>query len=177
MGDIGHWILIGIVWLAIYLGAKRLDKMQDEHESEVSRLRDEINNLRDILAEVALGVERVAYTRDEQARRQFDRLPPLLPKSFESCESGQEFSLLLHPVMSDRIVPVKYRHRELTYRSPNQKDAVAYGEAKLHDVLDELSGKSAEYSEVRILFSRPNETDATATLRGLADEGVVKEGR
>ncbi len=177
MGDIGQWVLIGIVLLAIYLGANRLDELQDKHESEVSRLRDEINNLRDMLAEVALGVERVAYTPDEQARRRFDRLPPLLPKSLASCESGQEFSLLLHTVIPDRIIPVKYRHRELTYRSPNQKDAVAYGEAKLYDVLDELSGKSAEYSEVRILFSRPNETDATATLRGLADEGHVKEGR
>jgi len=166
MGDIGQWVLIGIVLLAIYLGAKRLDELQDKHESELSRLRDEINNLRDMLAEVASGVERVAYTPDEQARRRFDSLPPLLPESLASCDSGQEFSLLLHTVIPDRIMPVKYRHRELTFRSPDQKDAVAYGEAKL--------GESAEYSEARILFSRPNKT---ATLRGLADEGHVKEGR
>lgn len=166
MGDIGQWVLIGTVWLAIYLGAKWLDKAHKKHEADLNRLSEEIKNLREILAGIASDVERVAYTSEEQERRRFDRLPALLPESLTSCNPGQELSLLLHTVIPDRIIPVRYRHRELTYRSPDQKDAVAYGEAKL--------GESAEYSEVRILFSRPNRT---ATLRGLAEEGHVKEGR
>jgi len=166
MGDISQWILVGTVWLAIYLGAKWIDTAHKKHESDLNRVREEINDLREILTAVAYDVERFACTPEEQGRRRFDRLPALLPESLASCNSGQELSLLLRTVIPERIIPVRYRHRELTYRSPDQKDAVAYGEAKL--------AEAAEFSEVRILFSRPNRT---ATLRGLAEEGNVKEGR
>jgi len=90
-------------------------------ESDLSRLRDDIENLRKLLAEVASSVERVAYTPEERAKMRFDSLPPLLPESLASCTSGQELSLLLHTVVPDAIIPVKYEHRELTYRSPARK--------------------------------------------------------
>lgn len=75
-------------------------------------------------------------------------------------------SLVLYTCTDDGLgitFPVQYIHRELTYRSPNQKDAVAFGVGRLFD--------SDEFQEVRILFSRPN---STATLRGLVLEGHVK---
>jgi len=61
------------------------------------------------------------------------------------------------------IFPVQYIHRELVYRTPGQKDAVALGIART------LDGEG--FREARILFSRPHRT---ATLRGLTLEGQVK---
>ena len=105
-------------------------------------------------------------TRDSEY---FHQLPPLTSDYVAKLSLGQEVSLLLLeyvPSGGGVIFPVQYVHRELIYRSPGQKDAVALGTARL---LDDIESRDA-----RILFSRQHET---ATLRGLALEGQVKIGR
>lgn len=98
---------------------------------------------------------------------QFRQMPPLTSDEVAEWKAGQSFSLVLleHlPSGGSALFDVDYIHRELTYRTPGQKDAVAFGSARLLD-----GGK--EYREARILFSRPNQS---ATLRGLVLEGNVK---
>ena len=99
----------------------------------------------------------------------FHELPPLTSDLFAELGAGQELSLLLleHvPSGGGVIFPVQYIHKELVYRTPGQKDAVALGTARL------TSG--GEFRDVRVLFSRPRHT---ATLRGLTLEGQVKVDR
>lgn len=108
---------------------------------------------------------------DNQAQQEiehFDGLPPLTSDAVAKLHAGDKLLLLLK-TYTDEGTPlfyhVEYVHRELTYRSPNQKDAVAFGTAR--------QDPSEDFKEARILFSRPN---ATATLRGLIFfEGRVKE--
>ena len=108
----------------------------------------------------------------------FHDLPALTSDLVAALPAGHELSLLLleyvPPSRWDEdtfkktvgiIFPVHYIHRELIYRTPGEKDAVAFGTAKLLD--------SGDFRDVRILFSRPNKT---ATLRGLTLEGPVKAG-
>src|SRR5690606_36339243 len=100
----------------------------------------------------------------------FYHLPPLTADDFVELSAGSSLPLLLLeyvPTGAGVIFAVEYIHRELTYRTPGQKDAVAFGKARLTDGTD-------QYQDVRILFSRPNKT---ATLRGLVLEGQVKAGR
>ncbi|WP_143014536.1 hypothetical protein [Pseudoxanthomonas sp. CF125] len=99
----------------------------------------------------------------------FYQLPSLTSDAVIELGVGHELSLLLleHvPTGGGVIFPVQYIHRELIYRTPGQKNAVAMGTARLTD--------GGEFRDVRILFSRPHQT---ATLRGLALEGRVKVGR
>jgi hypothetical protein len=99
----------------------------------------------------------------------FHQLSPLTSDYVAELSAGQELSLLLLeyvPSGGGVIFPVQYVHRELIYRSPGQKDAVALGTARLLN--------DGEYRDARILFSRPHKT---ATLRGLVLEGQVKVGR
>src|SRR6266480_7268344 len=86
----------------------------------------------------------------QREKDHFDQLPPLTSESFVSLQNGDSLSLLLLTYTDQGvplIFPVQYVHRELVYRSPNQKDAVAFGNARLDE--------SQEFKEVRILFSRP----------------------
>ena len=99
----------------------------------------------------------------------FHGLPPLTSDIVAELGAGQELSLLLleHvPSGGGVIFPVQYIHRELVYRTPGHKDAVALGTARLTD--------GGEFRDARILFSRPYQT---ATLRGLTLEGQVKVSR
>ncbi|WBX92798.1 hypothetical protein [Pseudoxanthomonas mexicana] len=100
----------------------------------------------------------------------FYHLPPLTSDDFVELSTGSSLPLLLLeyvPTGAGIIFAVEYIHRELTYRTLGQKDAVAFGKGRLADGTD-------QYQDVRILFSRPNKT---ATLRGLVLEGQVKAGR
>ena len=100
----------------------------------------------------------------------FYHLHPLTADDFVELSAGSSLPLLLLeyvPTGAGVIFAVEYIHRELTYRTPGQKDAVAFGKARLTDGTD-------QYQDVRIIFSRPNKT---ATLRGLVLEGQVKAGR
>ncbi|MFB8928768.1 hypothetical protein QSH46_022150 [Xanthomonas arboricola pv. juglandis] len=99
----------------------------------------------------------------------FHELPPLTSDIVAELGAGQELTLFLLeyvPSGGGVIFPVQYIHRELVYRTPGQKDAVALGTARLID--------GGEFRDARILFSRPNQT---ATLRGLTLEGQVKAAR
>lgn len=98
----------------------------------------------------------------------FQSLSPLLSDEVAEMKAGQSLSLVLLeyvPTGGGVIFEVNYIHRELIYRTPGQKDAVALGTARLEG--------DKEYRDVRILFSRPNKT---ATMRGLTLEGGVKVG-
>lgn len=100
-------------------------------------------------------------------REMFDALPPLQAEDFVRLPAGSRVSLYLleHIELGKSVVfAVEYVHRELIYRSPGQKDAVAFGEGRLVD-------GAASSTDVRILFSR---FQRTATLRGLKLEGQVK---
>ncbi|WCE04089.1 hypothetical protein [Pseudoxanthomonas sp. JBR18] len=100
----------------------------------------------------------------------FYHLPSLTSDDFVELSADSSLPLLLLeyvPTGAGVIFPVEYIHRELIYRTPVQKDAVAFGKGRLAEGTD-------EYQDVRILFSRPNKT---ATFRGLVLEGQVKVGR
>jgi hypothetical protein len=96
----------------------------------------------------------------------FRELPPLLVSDVSRLPAGSELNLALLelvPTGPGVIFLVKYTHRELTFRTPGGKDAVAFGVAALeHDVASR---------EVRILFSQVHDT---ATMKGLTLEGSVK---
>lgn len=99
----------------------------------------------------------------------FRQLSPLVAEDFDNLSLGSVvwFVLLEHlPAGGSTLFSVEYLHREIEYRSPGKKGAVAHGQARLDCDTD--------YREVRILFSSPNKT---ATLRGLVIEGQVKSGR
>ena len=98
----------------------------------------------------------------------FHELAPLTPEYVAEIGTGQALALLLleqAPSGDGVIFPVQYIHKELIYRTPGQKDAVALGIARFAE---------RDFQDVRILFSRPHKT---ATLRGLAIEGKVKVAR
>lgn len=102
-----------------------------------------------------------------QKELNFDELLPITSRELAELKAGDSLALVLLEYVSTGgrvLFRVQYIHRELTYRTPGQKDAVAFGTARLED-----GGK--EYREVRILFSQPNQT---ATMRGLTLEGKVK---
>ncbi|MGV8922677.1 MAG: hypothetical protein ACOH1L_04955 [Thermomonas sp.] len=97
---------------------------------------------------------------------QFHQLSAFTSDDIAELSAGHELTLLLleHVESGGGVLfPIHYIHKELVYRTPGLKDAVAFGTAKLVD--------GGEYQPVRILFSRPNKT---ATLRGLVLEGQVK---
>lgn len=97
----------------------------------------------------------------------FRNMPTLTSDEVAEWKAGGSFSLVLLeylPGGGSALFGVEYIHRELIYRTLGQKDAVAFGTARLVD------GDKA-YREARILFSRPNQT---ATMRGLTLEGNVK---
>ncbi len=99
----------------------------------------------------------------------FRELPPVLVDDFAGLSPGRSVSLLMKeylPAGGSALFPVEYIHREVEYRSPGQKDAVAHGKARLID--------GGEFRDARILFSK---YQRTATLRGLELEGHVKVAR
>lgn len=99
----------------------------------------------------------------------FRELPPVLAGDFAGLSPGRSVNLLLQehlPAGGCALFPVEYSHREVEYRSPGQKDAVAHGKARLID--------GGEFRDARILFSQYHRT---ATLRGLELEGHVKVAR
>lgn len=98
----------------------------------------------------------------------FRELPAFKLDMVAGLKVHDELSLLIleHIDIGKSVIfPVQYKHRELIYRSPVHKDAVALGVAKLEG--------SESFQDVRILFSQYH---ATATMRGLALEGQVKLG-
>lgn len=98
----------------------------------------------------------------------FHSLPPFTVARAEALVAGQALPLLLLeyvPTGGGVIFPLSYIHRELVFRTPGRKDAVAFGTARFF--------YQDDFTEVRILFSQLRET---AALRGLSMEGNVKIG-
>ena len=107
----------------------------------------------------------------------FDDLPPLLARDIARLPVGSNLDLALlnlkyvetgrdhkdMPTVFGVMFRVKYTHKELIYRTPGKKDAVAFGIASMEG--------DDRPSEVRILFSQANNT---ATMKGLPLEGKVK---
>lgn len=96
----------------------------------------------------------------------FHDLPALLAEDFRLMAPGKEVPLLLLEYFEaggSAVFPIRYVHRELIFRTPGDKDAVALGTATMEG--------DGQPREARILFSQYQQT---ATLRGLALEGPVK---
>jgi hypothetical protein len=96
----------------------------------------------------------------------FSSLRPLLVRDVSRLPCGSELTLaLLEYVPTGRgvIFRINYKHRELTFRTPGKKDAVALGEASLE--------QDSAPRVARILFSQLYEA---ATMKGLPIEGAVK---
>ena len=91
--------------------------------------------------------------------------PPSINRYYRSLRKGALAGRVLISEEGRALFPVEYVHRELTYLLPGQRNAVAYGQARLDE--------TGQFEDARILFSRPHRT---ATLRGLVLEGHVKEG-
>jgi hypothetical protein len=108
--------------------------------------------------------------RDVGRKDDFDAMPGLEAVAFRDLAEGTVIRLLtVEYVRSDEvpapaiIFDVEYVHTRFEYRTPGEKDAVAYGKARVHD--------SARFQDVRIFFSKPS---GTASIRGLAVGGQVK---
>ncbi len=105
-------------------------------------------------------------TTQSKDSKTFRELPPLLVSDVSRLPAGSELNLALLefvPTGQGVIFLVKYTHRELTFRTPGDKDAVAFGIAAFeHNVASR---------EVRILFSQVHDT---ATMKGHTLEGSVK---
>lgn len=164
MDSYATWILIAaIIWIA-YQAEKSISAKQSSQQESIDLIKTELSDIRAAVAALASEVEDMTLTPAEKDQKYFKSLPDLVSDSFVSLQLGAELSLQFL-TYTDVLYSVEYIHRELSYRTPNQKDAVAYGKARLYS--------EDEFREVRIFFSRPHRT---ATRRGLVLDGWVKQG-
>jgi hypothetical protein len=159
--DIALLIIMTVAVIALVEYGRDISTQAKSHQSSLEQMCAELNELRDKVAELTQHIERVALTPAEQEKKHLDRLPALTSDTFIDLPPDTKLDLILEGF--GQFYQVEYTHRELAYRTPGGKDAVAYGKARFNE--------SGEFQDVRILFSRPN---STATLRGLAQEGRVK---
>ena len=164
MESIWLWAVLVVAFVIIYHRFGSLAAENEVQRNSIALLREELDELREQLGALTDDVERVTLTPDELQKKHFGRLPALTSDQFVNLGCGDRLSLILESFGSFRAV--EYVHQELVYRTPGNKDAVAHGKARLDS--------AGELRDARILFSRPN---STATLRGLSDDGHVKEGR
>lgn len=157
-------IIITVAVIALVQYARNLSAQAKTHQGSLEQIRSELNELREKVTELTEYIERVSLTPAEQEQKHFDRLPALTSDTFSDLPPGTKLELILEDF--GQFYQVEYTHRELEYRTPGNKDAVAHGKARIDE--------SGEFQDVRILFSRPN---STATLRGLARQsGLAREG-
>lgn len=168
MDSYATWILIAaIIWIA-YQAEKSISAKQSSQQESIDLIKTELSDIRAAVAALASEVEDMTLTPAEKDQKYFKSLPDLVSDSFVSLQLGAEISLQFLTYTDEGtplLYSVEYIHRELSYRTPNQKDAVAYGKARLYS--------EDEFREVRIFFSRPHRT---ATRRGLVLDGWVKQG-
>lgn len=166
MQNLTLWLLFVAVSVAVYWRWRFRDLNIEggARQKSIALLRAELDALLEKVAELTDNIENLTLTPAELEEKHFNRLPALTSDLFVPLSAGDRLFLVLKAFGCFRAI--EYIHQELIYRTPGQKDAVAYGKARFD--------ASSELSDVRIFFSRPN---ATATLRGLADDGHVKEGR
>ena len=165
MDNLVLWIALVTAVVVLYQYVAGLGSRIKEDQQSLESMRTELRDLQEKVAALTDDLERVTLTHEELEAKHFDRLPALVSDTFASLQPGEKLHLVLKTYM-EGFYPVEYVHQELTYRTPGQKDAVAYGKARF--------GEPGDLQEVRILFSRPNRT---ATLRGGTLDGHVKEGR
>jgi hypothetical protein len=169
MENFALWAFLIVAAMLTYRRFAELRAENRTTQESVASLRAELSALHEKTLELSDLVDRVTLTPTELEAKHFDRLPALTSDQFAPLTPGETIHLLLK-TYTDQGTPifyeVDYTHRELTYRTPGNKDAAAYGQARL----DASDG----FRDVRILFSRPHRT---AALRGLALDGNVKEGR
>ena len=168
MDSYATWILIAaIIWIA-YQAEKSISAKQSSQQESIDLIKTELSDIRAAVAALASEVEDMTLTPAEKDQKYLKSLPDLVSDSFVSLQLGAEISLQFLTYTDEGtplLYSVEYIHRELSYRTPNQKDAVAYGKARLYS--------EDEFREVRIFFSRPHRT---ATRRGLVLDGWVKQG-
>ena len=159
------WIVFVTAAVVLYQFIAGLSPRIKEDQQSIESMRTELRELKEKVATLTNDMERITLTDEELEEKHFERLPALASDEFVSLQPGEKLCLVLKDHMQG-FCSVEYVHQELTYRTPGQKDAVAYGRARF--------GNTGDLQEVRILFSRPNRT---ATLRGGPLDGHVKEGR
>lgn len=169
MEHIALWVFLIVAAILAYRRFAELGTEIRTAEESAATLRAELSALHEKLLDLSDFVERASLTPSELETKHFNRLPALTSDKFVELKTGETIHLLLK-IYTDQGTPiiyeVEYRHRELIYRTAGNKDAAAYGQARL----DASDG----FKDVRIFFSRPH---GTAALRGLALDGNVKEGR
>lgn len=165
MDSLVVWIIFVTAAVVLYQHVAGLSQRIKEDQKSIDSMRAEIRELGEQVAALTNDMERITLTDEQLEERHFDRLPALTSDVFVSLRPGDKMRLVLKDHMRG-LTAIEYVHQELTYRTPGQKDAVAYGKARF--------GSREDLEEVRILFSRPN---LTATLRSGPIDGHVKEGR
>lgn len=99
----------------------------------------------------------------------FHEYPPLLVEDVRAWDPGYEREMVLLVYVdtggdpAGSIFPVSWRHRELAFLAPGEKNAVAQGEVRFDPAED--------YKPARILFSQYHKT---AALRGTHLDGSIK---
>lgn len=99
----------------------------------------------------------------------FHDLPPLLVAEVRAWTSGDvvPMQVLVRIHAGDDapgvIYPLQWRHENLLFMAPGEKNAVAHGAVRFDH--------SEDFQSARILFSQYNNT---ATLRGAHLEGSIK---
>ncbi len=172
MDNLVLWVLFTAAAIVVYRHITALRADITKYHGSLDLIRNELHIAQEKIAELTEKIERTTLTPTELEAKYFDRLPALTSDMFISVPSGKTLSLILkvytEPQGFPLFYPVEYTHRELAYRSPGQKDAVAYGKARFD------TDTSSEARDVRILFSGFH---STAALRGLSLVGNVKAGK
>jgi hypothetical protein len=145
------WILFVVAAVAVYQHATNLNAKVKIQQNSIDVLRTELGELREKVSDLTDDFERHALTPTQLEAKYFERLAALTSDTLAPLQSGEMLGLVLKTYTDQGLplfYPVEYIHRELVYRTPGQKDAVALGQARLD--------ASDDFRDVRILFSRPH---------------------
>lgn len=163
------WLVVVPFAVFALFEIRRLNEAVSECKRSIAELRAVVVDLNERLASLSDAFDGKFLSHRELENRHFDRLPALLSDSFVQMDMGEKLGLLLRAYTdqgSSFFCAVEYAHERLDYRSPGEKDAVAYGRGRLKG--------EGDWRDVKIFFARPLRT---ATLTGLSLDGHVKEGR
>lgn len=153
-------LLIAVAIVLVTYG-REIHAHGKSQNASLEQIRTQLNEFRDKLSELADQIHDLSVTPEERKKRRFDRLPALTSDQFVDMPADWKLYLILEAF--EGFCFVEYQHRELVHRTPDNKDAVAFGKARLKE--------SDDFQDVRILFSKVH---STATIKGLAREGSVK---
>lgn len=128
-GFVGLLVFVLVLVVLFNVVASRDRVIRELREQSAQQGRD-IAALRQVLDAVA---DRVLLSREQRRVKWFDELPAFALEDFKTLSAGSECELIMACGSSedDEVIGLHYSHERLEFRSDGEKDAVAYGVARL----------------------------------------------